>query len=191
MCWVASPKEYIIAHIGTKVNTLQLLFANPFVFIMNRDVLWCCEKLLQTFIWTCKSKKIAINSLNRELPQKKEKRKLYHNCKRCRKCKKTHLTTRIKVAVGSLLLPAKSQHFFVNPILHTAWLDYHDLTLKIKAAKNYFGEKSSFLHTFLKNFCESRKLSFFQCYACFLKIINLNVWQPAMTCSSGSEAITY
>jgi hypothetical protein len=45
-----------------------------------------------------------------------------------------------------------------NPILHTAWLDNHALTLKINTVKYYFGENSSFLHTFL-NFClESRKI---------------------------------
>ncbi len=37
-----------------------------------------------------------------------------------------------------------------NPILHTAWLDNHALTLKSNAAKYRIGEKSSFLHTFLK-----------------------------------------
>jgi hypothetical protein len=36
-----------------------------------------------------------------------------------------------------------------NPILHTAWFDNHALTLKSNTAKYYFGEKSSFLHTFL------------------------------------------
>jgi hypothetical protein len=42
----------------------------------------------------------------------------------------------------------------VNPILHTAWLNNHALTLKINTAKYYFGDKSSFLHTFLKFCCE-------------------------------------
>ncbi len=46
-----------------------------------------------------------------------------------------------------------------NPILHTAWLDNHALTLKRNAAKYYFGEKSSFLHTFLNICCESRQIS--------------------------------
>ncbi len=44
-----------------------------------------------------------------------------------------------------------------NPILHTAWLNNHALTLKRNTAKYYFGEKSSFLHTFLNICCESRK----------------------------------
>jgi hypothetical protein len=35
------------------------------------------------------------------------------------------------------------------PVLHTAWLNNHALTLKRSTAKYYFGEKSSFLHTFL------------------------------------------
>jgi hypothetical protein len=39
----------------------------------------------------------------------------------------------------------------VNPILHTTWLNNHALTLKRNTTKYYFGEKSSFLHTFLKN----------------------------------------
>jgi hypothetical protein len=43
---------------------------------------------------------------------------------------------------------------FFNPILHTAWLNIHALTLKRNTAKYYFGEKSSFLHTFLKFCCE-------------------------------------
>jgi hypothetical protein len=41
----------------------------------------------------------------------------------------------------------------VNPILHTAWLNNHALTLKRNTAKYYFGEKSSFLHTFLPSWC--------------------------------------
>jgi hypothetical protein len=45
-----------------------------------------------------------------------------------------------------------------NPILHTAWLHNHALTLKRNTAKYYFGQKSSFLHTFLKMCCESRKI---------------------------------
>ncbi len=45
-----------------------------------------------------------------------------------------------------------------NPILHTAWLNNHALTLKRNTAKYYFGEKSSFLHTFLKICCESRNI---------------------------------
>jgi hypothetical protein len=47
---------------------------------------------------------------------------------------------------------------FLNPILHTSWLNNHALTLKRNTAKYYFGEKSSFLHTFLKIFCESWKI---------------------------------
>ncbi len=47
---------------------------------------------------------------------------------------------------------------FVTPILHSAWLNNHALTLKSNTAKYYFGEKSSFLHTFLKFCCESRKI---------------------------------
>jgi hypothetical protein len=46
----------------------------------------------------------------------------------------------------------------VNPILHTAWLNNHALTLKSNTAKYYFGEKSSILHTFLKFCSESRKI---------------------------------
>jgi hypothetical protein len=44
------------------------------------------------------------------------------------------------------------KHSF-NPILHIAWLDnYALMTLKGNTAKFYFGDKSSFMHTFLK-FC--------------------------------------
>ncbi len=46
----------------------------------------------------------------------------------------------------------------LNPILHTAWLDNHALTLKSNAAKFYYHEKSGFLHTFLKLCCQSRKI---------------------------------
>ncbi len=45
-----------------------------------------------------------------------------------------------------------------NPILHTAWLESHALTLKNNTAEYYFGEKSSFLHTFLKFSPQSRKI---------------------------------
>jgi hypothetical protein len=54
-------------------------------------------------------------------------------------------------------LPFSLQTTF-NPILHTAWLDNHALTLKSNSAKYYFQEKSRFLHTFLKFCCESRKI---------------------------------
>jgi hypothetical protein len=47
---------------------------------------------------------------------------------------------------------------FVNPILHTAWLDNHALTLKSNSAKYNFHEKSKFLQAFLKFCCESRKI---------------------------------
>ncbi len=45
-----------------------------------------------------------------------------------------------------------------NPNLHTAWLESHALTFKNNTAKYYFGEKSSFLHTFLKFPSESRTI---------------------------------
>jgi hypothetical protein len=48
--------------------------------------------------------------------------------------------------------------FYLNPILHTAWLESHAPTLKNNTAKYYFGEKSSFLHTFLKCSPESRTI---------------------------------
>ncbi len=47
----------------------------------------------------------------------------------------------------------------LNPILHTAWLENHALTLKSNTAKCYFCEKSSCLHTFLKFCSELRKIS--------------------------------
>ncbi len=47
---------------------------------------------------------------------------------------------------------------FLNPILHTVWLESHALTLKNNTAKYYFSEKSSFLHTFLKFFPETRTI---------------------------------
>jgi hypothetical protein len=42
------------------------------------------------------------------------------------------------------------QFSFINPILHTAWLNNHALALKRNTAKYYFGEKS--------RVCESRKI---------------------------------
>jgi hypothetical protein len=58
----------------------------------------------------------------------------------------------------------------INPILHTAWLESHALTLKNNTAKYYFGQKSSFLYTNLKFSLESRtiqisfKTFYFECY---------------------------
>ncbi len=80
-----------------------------------------------------------------------------------------------------------------NPILYTAWLDNHAMTLKSNSAKYYFHEKSRFLHTFLK-FKLSSKTFYFQSYNCF-KILMYG--KPATTCFKykvymyGSEAITY
>ncbi len=80
---------------------------------------------------------------------------------------------------------------YFNPILHTAWLDNHALTLKRNTAKYYFGEKFSFLHTILKFKSSSKTFHF------YFKKVNLIVWQPVMTCFKykvymyGSEAITY
>ncbi len=54
--------------------------------------------------------------------------------------------------------PGLCRTITINPILHTAWLNIHALTLKRNTAKYYFGEKSSFLHTFLKICCDSRKI---------------------------------
>ncbi len=77
------------------------------------------------------------------------------------------------------------EHFFYigfNPILHTAWLDNHALTLKSNTIKYCFGEKSCCLHTFQKIFRETRiievkfKNSILSVYKC-LKKSNLNVWQ--------------
>jgi hypothetical protein len=47
---------------------------------------------------------------------------------------------------------------YINPILNTAWLDKHALTLKKNSAKYYFHKKSRFLHTFLKFYYESREI---------------------------------
>ena len=40
-----------------------------------------------------------------------------------------------------------------NPLLHTAWLDNHALTMKSNTEKYYYGKKSSVLHIPLK-FCK-------------------------------------
>jgi hypothetical protein len=37
-------------------------------------------------------------------------------------------------------------HIIINPILHTARLNNHALTLRRNTAKYYFGEKSSFAY---------------------------------------------
>jgi hypothetical protein len=60
-----------------------------------------------------------------------------------------------QTCAGHLLLENGGK---INPILHTAWLDNHALTLKRNTAVYYFGEKSNFLHTFLKICCESGKI---------------------------------
>ncbi len=62
---------------------------------------------------------------------------------------------RAVIGYGGSLKGRKQPNF--NPILLTAWLDNHALTLKSNSAKYYFYEKSRFLHTFLKFCCESRK----------------------------------
>ncbi len=59
---------------------------------------------------------------------------------------------------GKIFLVYSPNMLCFNPILHTAWLDNHALTLKRNSAKYYFHEKSKFLHTFLKFCCESRKI---------------------------------
>jgi hypothetical protein len=74
-------------------------------------------------------------------------------------------------------------HFF-NPILHTAWLDSHALTLKRNTAKYYFCEKFSFLPTFLNVCCESSEYLLSMhvlnkvkqtCHDLF-KILDVSVW---------------
>ncbi len=67
------------------------------------------------------------------------------------------LETDISVIQGSTLGPILFL-CYINPILHTVWLDNHALTLKSNSTKYYFYEKSRFLHTFLKFCCESRKI---------------------------------
>jgi hypothetical protein len=47
----------------------------------------------------------------------------------------------------------------LNPILPSAWLDIHALTLKRNTEKYYFGEKSSFWHTFQKFVVNQGKVS--------------------------------
>jgi hypothetical protein len=55
----------------------------------------------------------------------------------------------------------------INPILHTAWLDNHALTLKWNTAKYHFGEKSSFLYFFIKVWWHDATL-----FVCFILILN-------------------
>jgi hypothetical protein len=66
----------------------------------------------------------------------------------CETCSFTKSNNLIKI-----VSPPKSEKTSVtfNPILHA-------LTLKSNTAKYYFGEKSNFLHTFLKFCRESKKI---------------------------------
>jgi hypothetical protein len=48
--------------------------------------------------------------------------------------------------------------FRVNPILHTAWLNNHALTLKRNIPTYFFDDKSFFLQILPKVCCESRKI---------------------------------
>ncbi len=52
-----------------------------------------------------------------------------------------------------------STNVIINPILYNSWLENHALTLKSNIAKYYFGEKSIFLHTFLKFAMSKKNLS--------------------------------
>jgi hypothetical protein len=77
---------------------------------------------------------------------------------------------------------------FFNPILHTTWLNNHALTLKRNTAKYYFGEKSSILHTFLKNLLwikenlsQTQKLFNFNAIS-VLKNLPWTVWNSRCTC---------
>ena len=65
---------------------------------------------------------------------------------------------RKKIEFSKLSINADFTYGIFLTILHIAWLNNHALTLKRNTTKYYFGEKSSFLHTFLKICCESRKI---------------------------------
>jgi hypothetical protein len=73
-------------------------------------------------------------------------------------CSKFYLADVAESAAKGIPLSYTSSYHHLNPILHTAWLDNHALTLKRNTAKYNFFEKSSYLHTFVENFCESRKI---------------------------------
>jgi hypothetical protein len=71
-----------------------------------------------------------------------------------------------------------------NPILHTAWLDYHALTLKEILQNIILVKNPVFLHAFLKISCESRKISAKKIQRLsklkainVFKKVNLNIWQ--------------
>jgi hypothetical protein len=64
-------------------------------------------------------------------------------------------TKKLKLKFVSIQINSRQ---FLNPILHTAWLNNHALTLKRNTAKYYFSEKATFLHTFLKICCKSWKI---------------------------------
>jgi hypothetical protein len=70
----------------------------------------------------------------------------------------------------------------INPILHTAWLNNHAITLKSNTAKYYFGENPVFCipsQNFVGNqgkFKSSSKHLNFNARS-VLKIVNPNVWQ--------------
>jgi hypothetical protein len=66
-----------------------------------------------------------------------------------------NIASRPSYQTGIIVRPGNT----VNPILHTAWLDNHALTLKRNTAKYFFGEKFNFLHIYLpKTCCQSRKI---------------------------------
>jgi hypothetical protein len=54
------------------------------------------------------------------------------------------ISTRFLASVECLKIPAQASGQIFNPILHTAWLNNHALTLKRNTAKYYFGENPVF-----------------------------------------------
>jgi hypothetical protein len=77
------------------------------------------------------------------------------------------------VGVQHVLQRSAIEPRILVPILHTAWLENHALTLKRNTEKKYYFGKKIFLHTFLKlivnqgKFRSSSKSFHYKCYRCF------------------------
>jgi hypothetical protein len=64
-------------------------------------------------------------------------------------CSKFFLADVAESAAKGIPLSYTSSYHHLNPILHTAWLDNHALTLKRNTEKYYFFEKSSQFFAYL------------------------------------------
>ncbi len=107
-----------------------------------------------------------VRYIRKILSQKCPLCKLYVHCTHSWCCKN----------ICSFIIAYFIAHF--NPILHTAWLNNHALTLKRNTAKYYlvknpvFANLPKILLLIKKNLSQTQRLFLFQCYKCF-KNVNL------------------